>query len=395
MRPRGALLGLAALSLASLAACPPAMAVEWTMGGSVSQSLQAETNRDLDPNDSQPIYGGTTSFGVDLRALTPTTQWQFETGASAGYFGGSGDTSGLNGSFPNFAAAVSHNGEYVDSGASFAVDYEPVAFSQLDNTGRTQGNATQLTMTLSGDAAYPIDPLNSLSLGAYGQIIRFPSGTTTLDPTTDYGTNLSWGHQLSATTQGNLTFGVSRFTSQGADQPQSLTFSFSGGVGHEVNARLSVNASLGLQASRTTQTLFGQDETGFSVGPSGSVDVAWQPAADTHLVFALSHGLSPTSFGELQNTTAAGAGLQHAINDWTSTGISVFLQRQTASGGFQSQTQEPTRLYGTISPNISFSLTQDWALRASYTFSMERQSGSNAFSNGVFMTITRAFDILP
>ena len=371
------------------------MAVEWTLGGSVSQSVQAESNRDLDPNDAQPIYGGTTGFGVDLRALTPTTQWQFSTGASVGYFGGSGDSAGLNGAFPNFAAAVSHDGEIVDTGASLAIDYEPVAFAQLDNTGRTQGDATQLTMTLSGDAAYPIDPLNSLSLGAYGQIIRFPSGTTTLDPTTDYGTNLTWGHQLTPTTQGNLTFGVSRFTSQSNDQPQSLTLNFSGGIGHTVNRRMSLNASIGLQASRTTQTVFGQDETNFSVGPSGNLDLAWQPEADTRLDFALSHGLSPTSFGELQNTTAIGVGLQHSVNTWTSAGIDVFLQRQSASGGFQNQTQEPTRLYGAISPNINFSLTPDWALRAGYTFRMERQSGSNAFSNAVFMTITRAFDVLP
>ena len=105
----------------------------------VEDVREAETNRDLDPDDPGSIYGATTSLGLDFTALTPTTQWSFETGAALSAFGGDGDTEGLDGAFPNFAAAVAHDGQYVDTGASFALDYQPVAFAQLDDTGITEG----------------------------------------------------------------------------------------------------------------------------------------------------------------------------------------------------------------------------------------------------------------
>jgi hypothetical protein len=420
-----ALLGLAALALGGLAASPPASAVEWFAGGSVSAGVEAETNRDLDPDDAGSIYGATTAFGLDLTALTPTTQWTFETGASFGAFGGSGDTEGLDGAFPNFAAAVAHNGQHVDTGASFAIDYQPVAFAQIDDTGITEGDATQLTMNLAGDAAYALDARNSLSLGAFSRIIRFPSGTTRLEPTTSYGASLSWGRALTPATQGNVTFGVSRFISESdgdgdgviiiddedgliifdddefsLDDEDSLSFDLSAGLGHAVNSRLSFSASLGVRATRSTESGLeesGLEESEFTVGPSAGLDIAWRPAADTQLVFALSHGLEPTSFGDLRTTTAIGAGLQHAFNDWTSAGIDVLLQRQSDSSDVRQDDleEEDPRLYGVISPSIAFTLTEDWALRAGYVFRVQREDGEDAFSNGVFMTLTRQFDILP
>lgn len=412
------ILGFAALSLGSLAASP-ATSAEWVVGGSVSQGVVAESNQDLDPDDAEPIYGATTSFGLDFAALTPTTQWQFETGAAFSVFGGAGADEGLDGAFPNFAAAVAHDGKYVDTGASFAIDYAPVAFAQLDDTGFTEGDATQLSVRLAADAAYALDALNSLTVGGFGRIIRFPSGTTTLEPNTSYGGNIGWARVLTPATQANVSFGVSRFTSEeGDDQTvviiddqdgpifvpdeldfddeDSLSFSLSAGVGHAVNPRLAVNASLGVTAARTTETFFGREETDFSVGPSGGLDIAWQPEADTQVVFALSQGFEPSSLGELQSTTAIGLGLQHAINNWASAGVNVLLQRQTDvdGGRFEDESDEP-RLYGTVSPSIAFALTEDWALQAGYIFRVQREDGAGATSNGVFMTVTRAFDILP
>ena len=66
--------------------------------------------------------------------------------------------------------------------------------------------------------------------------------------------------------------------------------------------------------------------------------------------------------------------MQHSINSWTSAGIDVLLQRQTSDNSFRTETDE-ARLYGAISPSISFSLTEDWALRAGYVFRIQRETG--------------------
>ena len=390
----GALIGC--LSLGMLAAsAPAAMAVEWFVGGSVSQRLEADSNPDLD-EDGDLGFGATTALGLDVTALTPTTEWQVETGANVGFFAGDDGTDSSNRLNPNFAAAVAHNGKYVDTGASFAFDMQPTAFTQFDETGITEGDATQVSVRLAADAAYALDPRNRLSVGGSGRVIRFTQGTTTLEPTTSYGANLAWTRSLSAATQASLAFGGRRFTAKSPEDPDSLTFDLSGGVGHLVNRRLSFDASLGVTATRTERTLLGERDTEFSLGALGGLEVAWAPAADTQLVLALSHGLEPSSLGELQTTTALGLGLQHAVNSWTDAGVDVLVQRQSSGGGFENGTGTDTdRTYASIAPSLAFSLTPDWALRAGYALGLEREAGSDAVSNRVFLTLTRQFDILP
>ena len=365
-------------------------AAEWLVGGSVSQRVEADTNADLDENGAG-VYGTTTALGLDLTVLTPTTQWQVETGASVGFFGGPGDTEDLNRLNPNFAAAVAHNGKYLDTGASFAFDMQPVSLAQIDETGVTGGDATQISTQLAANAAYALDARNQLSVGGSGRVIRFTRGSTTLEPTTTYGANLAWIRDLSAVTQGSLAFGARRFTAESDQDPDSLTFDLSAGVDRVVNGRLSFSATLGVNATRTTQTLAGERNTDFTLGALGGLEAAWQAAPDTQLVFAFSHGLEPSSVGELQTTTALGVGLQHEVNSWMSAGINALVQRQSSGGGY---TDETDRTFASLSPSLAFSLTPDWALRAGYSLDAQHESGSDAISNRVFLTLTRQFDIL-
>jgi hypothetical protein len=395
------LLSTGGLSLGMLAASAPgAAAVEWIVGGSVSQRLGVDSNPELE-EEGDPSLRATTALGIDITALTPTTQWQIETGASGTVgVGGGDDADELNSINPNFAAAVSHNGKYVDTGASFAFDMQPSSFAQFEETGVAEGDATQMSVQLAADAAYALDARNRLSVGGFGRIIRFTGGTTTLVPTTSYGTNLAWIRALGPATDGSLTFGLRRFSSESSENPESLTFSLAAGAGHAVNRRLSFDASLGLTATRTTRTRFGDRETEFNLGALGDLAVIWAPEADTQFVLALSHGLEPSSLGELQTTTALGLSVDHSINSWISGGVSALVQQQSSGDGFEEEEgegegEEDTRTLASISPSLAFSLAPDWALRASYALALEREGGSDAISNQVFVTLTHQFDILP
>jgi hypothetical protein len=390
-----ALLRRGGLSLGMLAATAPgAGAVEWIVGGSVAQRVGADSNPELE-EEGDPGLRATTALGIDITALTPTTQWQIETGASGTVgVGGDDDTDELNQISPNFAAAVSHNGKYVDTGASFAFDMQPSSFAQFEETGVTEGDATQMTVRLAADAAYAIDPRNRLSVGGFGRVIRFTGGSTTLVPTTTYGTNLAWIRALGPVTEGSLTFGIRRFTSESVENPESLTFSVAAGAGHAVNRRLSFDGSLGLTATRTTQTQLGEREAEFALGALGDLAVIWAPEPDTQFTLALSHGLEPSSRGELQTTTALGLGVQHSVNSWMSGGVSALVQRQSSGGGFEEE-EDTQRTLASISPSLVFSLAPDWALRTGYALVVEREGESDAMSNQVFMTLTHQFDILP
>jgi hypothetical protein len=392
------------LALGMLVASPSgAVAAEWIVGGSVSQRLEADTNRRLDEG-GEPVYGATTAVGLDVTALTPTTQWQIETGASGGVFVGSGETKGLNRLNPNFAAAVANNGKYLDTGASFAFNMRPTAIAQLDETGIVEGDTTQISVQLAADAAYALDPRNRLSVGGFGSVIRFDGGTTALVPTTTYGATLAWVRNLSRATQASLAFGARRFTADSAADPDSRTFDLSAGVNRLVNRRLSFDASLGVTATHTARTLATGRETEFALGALGGLEAAWAPAPDSQLVFALSHGLEPSSLGELRTTTAIGLGVQHALNSWTSAGADLLVQRRSSGDGFKGVPGGDTgrvpgndadRTYATLAPSLFFFLTPDWALQTGYALRLDPESGLDSASNRVFLTLTRQFAILP
>ena len=89
---------------------------------------------------------------------------------------------------------------------------------------------------------------------------------------------------------------------------------------------------------------------------------------------------------------ALGVGLQHSVNSWIGGGVNLLLQRQRSPEGFGGDTD---RILATLSPSLAFTLTPEVALQLGYSLRMERESESDALSHGVFLTVTRAFDILP
>ena len=383
------LLGSSGASADPLSGGPP---VVWTITGIASERLEADTNRDLRSQPS-PVYGSTTALGLDFTALTPTTQWKFRPGVTGSIYGGPGDTSGLNSIHPSFTTSVAHNGKYVDTGAIFHVDTQPVAFSQLDETGITSGNATQLSVRFAGNADYALDPRDRLRLGANANLVDFTQGTTSLVPTTSLGLNSAWIRNISPATQSSVTFGVRRFTADNAENPTSYTLDLSGGASHQVSQRLSVNANLGLSGTHTTRTLAGQQDESFTVGGTGGLGVSWQPRADTHFSVNLRHGLEPSSLGELQTTTALSAAVSYAVNARIRTGLGFAIGHQKSAGGFASNGTD--RDFARVAPTIAVALTPDWALQAGYILRLERQNSAGAASNRVFLTLTRQFDVLP
>lgn len=387
-----ALLGGPSRALAEDVDPPSFPPVAWTITGSVSERIEADTNRDLRGAPSA-VYGSTTSFGLDIGAVTPTTQWQIRPSLTGSVYGGPGDTSGLNRINPSLDTAVAHNGKHVDTDARFHVGTQPVAFAELDRTGITSGDATELSVNFAGNAAYALDPRNRLSLGGTADLVRFTQGTTSLTPITTLGLTSAWIRDISPATRSNVTFGVRRFTAENSQNPTSYTFNLSGGASHQVNGRLSVDATLGLSATRTTRTLAGRQDDSFDVGAIADLGLSWQPRADTSFSVAISHGLEPSALGELQTTTALDAGVGYVVNPRIRTALAVAIGHQKSAGGFTANGTDHD--FATVAPTISFALSRDWALQAGYILRLDRRNDLDAASNRVFLTLTRQFDILP
>lgn len=362
-----------------------ALAVDWRVSGSLSTRLEADTNRDLE-GDPDPIYGTTARLGLQAAAITAKSFLAVQTGVSARAFGGSGDTSGLNTTNPDLRGEYAYNGKYFDAGANVSVQYEPVAFAQIDDTGVTEGDALQLSIRSGSYVGFALTPRDRLNAGANVSLVRFTKGSTDLNPTTTIGGSLGWAHSISPTTSLNTSFGARHFTSDGNESEERLTFDLTTGLGHQFNRRLSVQGGAGISAT---------EDDGYTIGAIGNFSLAWQPVEDTSFSFAFHHGVEPSSIGTLRTSTSAGIGLAHQVNSWTDLGFSLSWSRRSGIDGDTSSRREDERDLIRFGSTIDFAIARAWGLGFGYALTLSSDDDGDAVGNRVFMQLTRHFDIIP
>ena len=125
--------------------------------------------------------------------------------------------------------------------------------------------------------------------------------------------------------------------------------------------------------------------------------------ANTTLSAFGSHDLAPSSLGSLQERTAAGFNVGHAINECSSvffSGAFVYQQPIVSVPGNLDLDQKHQGLV--LSAGYNRSLGQYWNLGLTYTFTQQNNNDDEFFavfnegsssSNAVFATLTRSFNL--
>lgn len=371
---------------------PQAGAAEIIVTAIASERLEANTNRDLEKG-GRPVYGSTTRLGFEVEALTGPSTLSLSAGLSGTAFTGPGDTDGLTGINPDFGLGYAYEGKRVDFGTDITLDFQPASFAQLEESGVTTGDATQVTTQLNATLAYKIDPRNRLSLTGNGRVVRFNRGTTTLNPTTTLGLDLTWTRDVTPRTSFDLTFGATRFTVDKGDGDGSLSFDLTPGITHRVNNRLSFQGGLGVSATKTDGNTNDGSGGGYDFGLVGNLKVDWQPFAASSVALTVSHGIEPSDVGTLRSQTSLGLTFSHAVNSWANVGLDMSWRRRWGGSGSGSTNADKGDLFW-IGPSIEIKLARNWQLAAGYTLVHKSDDTSDATSNLVFVTLTRNFDIL-
>ena len=372
----------------STLAATEAEAAQWTVSGSVSGRTEIDTNKDLKGSPS-PIYGATARLGLQAAAITGTSRFGLQTGLSARVFGGSGDTEGLSGTHPDLRADYVYSGKYFDAGTNVSVQYEPVSFSQIDETGVTDGDALELRIGAGSFVSYALTPRDSVTAGANLSLVRFTEGTTSLRPTTTIGGNLGWSRALAEDTSWNLSLGARRFTAKEPRSEERMTFDLMTAMQHRFTPRFSANGGIGVTATET-------EGDGYSYGLAGNFSAAWRAAPDTSYSVSFNHGIEPSSIGELRSSTSFGVGMVHNINSWSDFGLSAAWSRRSAVGGESSgQPLEEDNDRFRLGSTINFDLARNLSLGLGYGLTIRTDGDSNALGNRVFMQLTRRFSIIP
>ena len=98
--------------------------------------------------------------------------------------------------------------------------------------------------------------------------------------------------------------------------------------------------------------------------------------------------LAPSQDGTLDDTYSARLGVNHAINDLLSVGLS-------SSYTLQKDEEEGDSRAFTVSPSLNYQLSQDWTTSLSYRFIETVDETETAYSNAVTFSLSYGTFLLP
>lgn len=410
MRPAHASLLLAALAIAGT----PATAAEFSLTGNVAQRLSAISNPDADPESEGLAVGSITSIGLDLSAQKGRTRAAFSTGASFSAFAGPAADDDLNLASPNASGRVRYTGRRFGAGTNFSFSRTSTTFSELNTDAilraideQEEGepivipadeliveeDAIRTSFGLGADLDYTLTPRNRLTLAASGRITRFSEDVAGLEPSSNYGANLSWTHSLSARSSAGLSLGARRFTANDAEETEGLTLSFSGDYRTALSPRTELNASAGASFTEIDELDVvggvGVPTTDRDVSFSGSLGATYRSDRDTIFNFSVRQAVVPTTDGELQNVTGLRANYRQNLTPLVrltvGAGHSISSDLGEASGDLEQ--------FFTLSPSISYQFAPRWSASLGYGLRVEDDESGIGVSNRVFLSVSRSLEL--
>lgn len=369
----------------------PAAAGNWTLGGRFLERIEADTNLRLE-DDGEALYGSTTTVTLDFGYETPRTEWFLGSGLSLRAFAGPGDTDGLNGlSDPRITGGVTHRGDDRSLGADFGFVRRPVGFTQVDETGRTDGEATETAASLGGFWSRELDARNSLSLRADVSVRRFSDDDDELTPSTSYGVTGRWTRRLDARTAAGASLGVTLFEQDGDPTDTDSTVVRAGvSLDRRVSPRSGFSLDLGLSRATVEETTdlgpVTLTEERSSLGFSGSAGFDWR-GPRTAFGFTASQALESSADGGLDQTSRLAASLRRSLTRRASAGLVADASRRVA----EDDDDDEVVWFLSVGPRLDIDLTRDWSAGMGVRLRLREDDDGTANAAGVFFELSRPF----
>jgi collagen type VII alpha len=411
----------AALMLVACVCLPiAASAGEWTVTSSISETVDANSNSNVQLESKSPGGSVGSTTGLSLQAIdeTPTLHWETDAILGfSGFWGPGAVGSNLDGVTGTATTAIATSTELTSYNASFSASGLPASFTELFDSGITNTNTKTVSYSGAGGLTHQLNELNTigLSVSASSEFFTGDNGSpssassasatkNTLTPYTYLTTGQSWIHTVTpltsltvaASTAWYGTGGVAGTDSSSQSVAEQVSESVTAGVQTQLSERLSFTAGGGGYVVFTT----GQSGSTFPGGSSDSTSTGF--IANAALSYALqnntsvsafaSHDLAPSSLGELQEATSAGLTVAHQINKESSIGLSgVFLdQFPTTSIQVDSNQTEPSLVFSLGYQRSLSQYSQCWASIGVDSTQTQRQGG---FSLGYQRSLSRNWDL--
>jgi hypothetical protein len=407
-----------ALCLAAGLVAGPVAAGNWTLGGSVSQRVEARDTfggdgGNNDDDEDGITFRSTTRLGLGLGYQTPSTSWLANSSisyrASTDSNSDEGLAEGLDGiTNPRVSGSVTHqvNTEHViGATASYARRSLDIGDSVLfeDEFGgidvvEVVNGVTETRASFGGNWRWSATPRTSIGLGSGVTIRRYSEDSPDVTPSTSVSVNGSVSRALDTRTSGGFSVSYRNLRSdeEFSDiQTNAVTFL--------VNASrvLTPRHSLGLSAGagftrRSEEAPIGVPvDDGTNVNFQGGVNFAYSAPRDMALGISLQQSLEPRTDGTLANTTSLSVGLSQPLTQRISYRLNGAYARQDSSGDVSGRDTAATQAFR-MSTGLTARLAPLWSASTGIDLRQElNQDEENQTSAGVFLQISRALTLNP
>lgn len=383
-----------------------AEAADWALGGFVSETLDATTNRALDPDENELSFGSTTRLSFDLTTATPRSAFGVTAGISSTNLiaddGGTQDrpfdpnvgvfydyrlaawTLGLRANASVRSAAFS-NPVGLEADGEEPADDDPIDVGGADDITNDERDATEFRGRIDGTARYALNARDAATFGINYSATRFSETSDTLVESDRVGLSFGFEQAVSAATRWNVRLTESYLTRNDEDDSATWTAAVLVGMNHTFNNRLNGFFSAG----PNLQYEDGGNEDNVNVGATGSLGFRWQATPTTGFNLRASQNLATGDDGEQDTVASLSAGVSHAFDSATSGGLQLSYSRQSADDTvfpFDANQENFN-----ASPTINVALARNWNASAGYSLTLRREDDGDAVSNRVFVSVSTRF----
>ncbi|MEL7346466.1 MAG: hypothetical protein AAFS07_08185 [Pseudomonadota bacterium] len=399
--------------LLALAVVGDAGATEWSLGGRISQALSFETNRNLD-EDGDPSFGATTTLNLVGGLTTDRASWTARSNLRFRFFTGDDEVDLFS---PNVRVNGRVNGQTWQLNPFLRYRRNNVSFNDLlliegdddigdgdigdDGDGGTgdssaiivDADATRTDVNLGSGLSLALSPRNSVAFSGSYALRRFSDDANDLEASDTFRFSGQVSRQVTPRTGLFVSGGLAYFQIDDVEETTSFSFSSTVGISRRVSERLAISASGGASVTSRNEdnpTPGDDDDDDTSVNGSGRFSIEYLEG-DTRFTLGLSQSVSPSSDGDIRNRLRLRLGLRQPL-DQTKT-FSVVGAVTRSSDAFDDDGGGSGRIVGSISPQISYSVSEAWRANLRYTFRFGSDDDDSAISNGVFVTVSRPLSL--
>jgi hypothetical protein len=373
-------LGLSAMCLKTRAA----LAQDWEFDSSLSQRMSYNSNLLLSPNRAISAFGTQTTPELTLRRDSPSSQIALRGRFRFAEYFGHSDLNSQD-QFVNLNMSKDLNPR---STLGFSGDFnrDTTLESDQDDTGRFLDRSIRFTTWDANPSwQYLLSPIDRLQWSGNYRSVDY--STTEKTDYQVYGTNVTYLHDLSelASVTGSLTY--SRFE---ADNEQDLKTDVYGGlIGYEYHPteRFTVSGATGLTYNITHQN---DQSDADGVGYRFQFNLNYDIDERTNATVTLSRDIEPSGDGREDTRNRGTVGLKYRLGELTTLTLDAGYTDSDKFGSTGQSTDGLKRLVS-VSPGVSWKVTDDLSLRASYQFRYKHvESSGSAVDNAVFITLRYA-----